>query len=805
MGHQSATLKQLQDELLQLKQQVPGLQLKKSTVTQSPAAPFPLTCRAEVARPPDAERYDVSSFNLLARLSHDVLSAPLTPGAVEVEVAGDELPRELRQAMAERLHSVWAASGPGEHPYQSEDAAGSTVRRWAVLSDQASITIDASGHPASAPKAALAAAAGAVLAHSRGKSSAGQQQEQRQPAAPAGAAAGAQAGSAALPRAVAQELEFLAKRHGLRQVPVQHAAGAGASPASAAGNQLAGLCISPAHAEATSAPASAGTGAPAAAQAEGVVAAFELELRPTDPAWPAVYPLLLHGRLSAGFPQAGCLVLQVSPQQQPPLPLLQRQVLDKLLAAEVAAAAGRPGALRNVVRQVENHAGRLWQQAEDIAAEVARRRRQQPAQQALQQEGPQQGQRQGAGSTGSSTSGSEAGSTSEYENDGYGSESASGGSGSSEGEGAGAQEGAAGGGGGGGHSDAVLPVQLQLESLQLDGCDALELLRLNLQLTCSRCKASGELSCATAAVALPSDGGGSGGGRGGGKAGGSGTLVAAAECGTCHAGWEVEVAPKLLHERSNVLAHVRCRGCTPADLLPSMLAGQCGSCASSAAFRSVAVGRWNERACSSCHSPMRFQFSTALFVPHRQGGRQQQGGASGQQPGAGQGLARPGSAAAAAATYNGLLQRGQPLPDRGTCKHYRQAVTHVPGDAMASHSYRWLRFPCCGRRFPCDLCHEENTDGHEMKWATSMVCGYCCLEQPVAPQCKGCSKKLATSASAPSGRHTRFWEGGKGQRDPSKLHKDDPRRYRSKFKTRSAKSKRVGQEAKARREREQQA
>ena len=649
---------------------MPGLQLKKSTVTQSPAAPFPLTCRAEVARPPDAERYDVSSFNLLARLSHDVLSAPLTPGAVEVEVAGDELPRELRQAMAERLHSVWAASGPGEHvwmnpclrcacigcsmqaatctlppphpwcaapgqlnlgqlwaaaqrqfaslitllphllePYQSEDAAGSTVRRWAVLSDQASITIDASGHPASAPKAALAAAAGAVLAHSRGKSSAGQQQEQRQPAAPAGAAAGAQAGSAALPRAVAQELEFLAKRHGLRQVPVQHAAGAGASPASAAGNQLAGLCISPAHAEATSAPASAGTGAPAAAQAEGVVAAFELELRPTDPAWPAVYPLLLHGRLSAGFPQAGCLVLQVSPQQQPPLPLLQRQVLDKLLAAEVAAAAGRPGALRNVVRQVENHAGRLWQQAEDIAAEVARRRRQQPAQQALQQEGPQQGQRQGAGSTGSSTSGSEAGSTSEYENDGYGSESASGGSGSSEGEGAGAQEGAAGGGGGGGHSDAVLPVQLQLESLQLDGCDALELLRLNLQLTCSRCKASGELSCATAAVALPSDGGGSGGGRGGGKAGGSGTLVAAAECGTCHAGWEVEVAPKLLHERSNVLAHVRCRGCTPADLLPSMLAGQCGSCASSAAFRSVAVGRWNERACSSCHSPMRFQVS----------------------------------------------------------------------------------------------------------------------------------------------------------------------------------------------------
>ena len=35
--------------------------------------------------------------------------------------------------------------------------------------------------------------------------------------------------------------------------------------------------------------------------------------------------------------------------------------------------------------------------------------------------------------------------------------------------------------------------------------------------------------------------------------------------------------------------------------------------------------------------------------------------------------------------------------------------------------HRWLRFPCCGMRFACDLCHEEGTDGHEMKWATRMV------------------------------------------------------------------------------------
>lgn len=120
-----------------------------------------------------------------------------------------------------------------------------------------------------------------------------------------------------------------------------------------------------------------------------------------------------------------------------------------------------------------------------------------------------------------------------------------------------------------------------------------------------------------------------------------------------------------------------------------MLAGwQCSACPATLLRRKLLASLPHRGAyCAAACLHARLQFSTALFVPHRQGGRQQQGGASGQQPGAGQGLARPGSAAAAAATYNGLLQRGQPLPDRGTCKHYRQAVTHVPGDAMASSTH----------------------------------------------------------------------------------------------------------------------
>eukprot|EP00878_Enallax_costatus_P041308 GHUV01047980.1.p1 GENE.GHUV01047980.1~~GHUV01047980.1.p1 ORF type:complete len:188 (-),score=10.35 GHUV01047980.1:32-595(-) len=84
---------------------------------------------------------------------------------------------------------------------------------------------------------------------------------------------------------------------------------------------------------------------------------------------------------------------------------------------------------------------------------------------------------------------------------------------------------------------------------------------------------------------------------------------------------------------------------------------------------------------------------------------------------------------------------------------------------LVTQSPRWLRFPCCGQRFACDICHEEAVpDGHEAAWATRMVCGYCSREQRVDKACKYCGKKLATSAAQPSGRNTRFWEGGKGCR-----------------------------------------
>lgn len=69
------------------------------------------------------------------------------------------------------------------------------------------------------------------------------------------------------------------------------------------------------------------------------------------------------------------------------------------------------------------------------------------------------------------------------------------------------------------------------------------------------------------------------------------------------------------------------------------------------------------------------------------------------------------------------IQKGKPLPDRGSCKHYKRSFRHVPARwpqafPPASHwcARSWLRFPCCGKAYPCDVCHEDKSDPpHEMK------------------------------------------------------------------------------------------
>lgn len=119
---------------------------------------------------------------------------------------------------------------------------------------------------------------------------------------------------------------------------------------------------------------------------------------------------------------------------------------------------------------------------------------------------------------------------------------------------------------------------------------------------------------------------------------------------------------------------------------------------------------------------------------------------------------------------------GQPLPDRGTCEHYRR-------------SYRWLRFPCCeGKAYPCDACHDKASD-HPHEWAKRMICGHCAKEQPFSNlPCVSCG-----GAFIRGGAGGRFWQGGQGQRNQELLSRNDSRKHsENKLKTHSKKATRVG-------------
>lgn len=291
-----------------------------------------------------------------------------------------------------------------------------------------------------------------------------------------------------------------------------------------------------------------------------------------------------------------------------------------------------------------------------------------------------------------------------------------------------------------------------LHNLQMDGIDALSLHSVAMEVLCSRCHKAHLVTKDSLDTRW--------------------TLIETA-CSACHSELSIAIQPRIIHASCNTIGIVATTGCKPLDFLPSCsFEVQC-DCTSTRVMRNqFHQGRWNEESCRTCHLKNSFVFERCVFQDL--GAR---GAGKGRAPGRACGSLH-GSSPNMPNIYDAdtPLLKGQPLPNTGTCVHYR-------------HSHRWLRFPCCGRRFPCDLCHEQHTDGHEMKWAKSMACGFCSLEQRVDSKCTGCGKKLATSASNPNGRRTRFWEGGEGQRDKTRLSRRDVHKYRnSKAKTVSKKA-----------------
>lgn len=413
----------------------------------------------------------------------------------------------------------------------------------------------------------------------------------------------------------------------------------------------------------------------------------------------------------------------------------QCEIFNHILDEKISALHGQYQALRKILRECENKAGQMRLQAAEIESEEKQRRDVRFPHWMKDQEE--------MALLNSDVSDPELSSESDTSGDSNGTK-----------EGVKQDKGT--------ESEQHIPknaVNMSLRDLQLVEVDVLDIVSIALSVRCARCSSLEELTC------LPSTNS-------------KRQVHADMDCGICHRPLSVLIQPHFVYERSNLLATILESNCLPQDFLPSTFSGQCGNCSNLAAFRNVQPGRWNERTCGHCHRRLAFYFSSVRFtrdqtVEKRSYNVAQEVREKKHRAGKSDGLMLP--------------QPGHPLPSKGTCHHYK-------------HSYRWLRFPCCGRRFPCDLCHEEGTDdGHEMKWAHRMVCGFCSLEQSVDQRCKECGRRLTSNAAQPNGKATNFWEGGKGQRDQKFLSRKDPHKWSSsKNKTHSRKEFRVGAKGKER-------
>ena len=235
-------------------------------------------------------------------------------------------------------------------------------------------------------------------------------------------------------------------------------------------------------------------------------------------------------------------------------------------------------------------------------------------------------------------------------------------------------------------------------------------------------------------------------------------------CTKCSLLLRATLRPTLVHEGAPALGYVDAEHASVLSVAATRLACTCLECGAVAELpRASAPWTW-EASCRACYARLRVDVRAARAEA-----------ASRSAPPADMAWhgARHGPAGGRGALR---VAPGRALPDTGTCRHY-------------ARSFRWLRFPCCGAAYACDICHDEASD-HVHEWARRMICGHCSREQPYSSSapCAACGRYL-TRAGGPVAR---FWEGGTGQRDLSRLARNDTHKHRGAHKTASKKAARVG-------------
>lgn len=220
--------------------------------------------------------------------------------------------------------------------------------------------------------------------------------------------------------------------------------------------------------------------------------------------------------------------------------------------------------------------------------------------------------------------------------------------------------------------------------------------------------------------------------------------------------------PCLVHAFSHVIGFLDLDGCLPFDvnLVTSFLLVNCLNCSYDNRLKGLHYGQITNMWCEKCHQKITVEAESCRFQ------RLQPSENIGTGPLHTVKVKGPKKQQKDPAIVDML-----PLPENGSCKHYKK-------------SFRWLRFPCCGKFYPCDECHDlDNDDDHEMKFATRMLCGFCAKEQPYSAD-----KPCVRCGSATTKGRTQHWEGGTGCRNKVKMSRNDKQKYSGVSKTVSKKA-----------------
>ncbi|TPX37705.1 hypothetical protein SmJEL517_g00532 [Synchytrium microbalum] len=229
-------------------------------------------------------------------------------------------------------------------------------------------------------------------------------------------------------------------------------------------------------------------------------------------------------------------------------------------------------------------------------------------------------------------------------------------------------------------------------------------------------------------------------------------------CNRCSSDVGCRLRPTYCFAGESNLGYIDLHDIGVSDVLTSTYIATCGTCDSTIVFKNQTRGGLVTHTCEQCHSKLTLGIDEVKFVK-LQAAVLSKTSASSVLP----------QKKKKRVKDDVNLVVGEPLPKTGNCSHYK-------------HSHRWFRFACCGRLYPCDLCHEEqNPDGHEMVFGSRMVCGYCSREQRVGNECV-CGKSVTRI------RGTGHWEGGQGTRDRTLMSRNESRKFAGLSKTTSRKS-----------------